>query len=175
MESAVKLDKFIELESKIVPEIWAAHFAEKTGNLGVSMPAKLGNIIKSRLGQYPIFILPISRLTEHEILLLESVVGDNFSVQVTGLEDYKRMGPQAPIRASFSFFTELELEKDLTLVHGRFDGSQMNLSQSSLLLQTFCAAYIRDELFKWIKDFSDRPNEFNFEEFLKTFTTTNSE
>ena len=166
------MDKFIKLEAKIVPEIWAAHFTEKTGNLGVSMSAKLGNIIKSKLGEYPIFILPISRLTGHEILLLESVVGDNYnySVQVTGLEDYKKLGPQAPIRASFSFFTELELEKDLTLVHGRFDGSQMNLIQSGLLLQTFCAAYSRDELFQWIKDFRDRPNEFNFEGFLKTFT-----
>lgn len=164
------MEKFIELDPKTVPEIWAAHFAEKTGNLGVSMPAQLGNIIKSKLGEYPIFILPISRLTGHEILLLESVVGDNYSVQVTGLEDYKVMGPNAPIRASFSFFTELESEKDLTLVHGRFDGSQMNLSQSGLLLQTFCAAYSRDELFQWIKDFRDRPDEFNFEGFLKTFT-----
>lgn len=171
MENAVKLDKFIELDSKIVPEIWAAHFTEKTGNLGVSMPAKLGNIIKSRLCEYPMFILPISRLTGHEILLLESIVGgENYSVQVTGLEDYKKMGPQAPILASFSFFTELEGEKDLTLVHGRFDGTKMNLNQSSSLLQTFCAAYSRDELFQWIKDFTNRPNDFNFEDFLKTFT-----
>lgn len=134
------------------------------------MPAKLANIIKSRLSDYPMFILPISRLTGHEILLLESVVGDNFAVQVTGLEEYKKMGPQAPTRASFTFFTELADKKDLTLVHGCFDGSQMNLNQSTLLLQNFCAAYSRDELFQWIKDFSDRPNEFNFEEFLKTFT-----
>lgn len=165
----MKLEKFMELEAKIIPDLWAAHFAEKPGNLGVSMTAHFANVIKLRLRDYPMFILPISRLTGHEILLLESVVEDNYTIQVTGLEDYKKMGPQAPIRASFSVFTELESEKDLTLVHGRFDGSQMNSNQLRLLFQNLCAAYSRDELFQWIRDFRNRPNEFNFEEFLKTF------
>lgn len=119
------------------------------------------------------FILPVSRLTGHEIMLMESVVGDNFSVQVTGLEEYKRLGSQAPTRATFTFFTELAAEKELILIHGRFDGSQMNLAQSSLLLQNFCAAYSRDELFQWVQRFRDRPNEFDFNEFMKIFTKQN--
>lgn len=158
------------MNAQELPDIWASHFSEKPGNLGVSMPATLANVIKSRISEYPMFILPISRLTGHEIVLLESVVGDNFAVQVTSLEEYKKLGPQAPTRASFSFFTELEPEKDLTLIHGKFDGSQLNLSQSSALLQNFCAAYSRDELFEWIKEFRDRPAAFDFNGFLQTFT-----
>lgn len=174
LETSVKMEKFRQLSAQELPDIWAAHFAEKPGNLGVSMPAALTSVIKSRLAEYPMFILPISRLTGHEIVLLESVVGDNFTVQVTGLEEYKTLGPQAPIRASFSFFTELQAEKDLTLIHGKFDGSQMNLSQSSLLLQNLCAAYSRDELFKWIREFRDRPAEFDFNGFMKTFTSASA-
>lgn len=175
LEDAVKLDKFRQLDPQTVPEVWAAHFSEKPGNLGVSMPATLANLIKSKLENYPMFILPISRLTGHEIVLMEAVVGDNFAVQVTGLEEYKKLGAQAPTRASFTFFTELAAEKDLILVHGRFDGAEMNLAQSSLLLQNFCAAYSRDELFKWIQSFRDCPNEFDFSEFMKTFTNANDE
>lgn len=138
------------------------------------MSAKVANSIKSRLSNYRMFILPVSRLTGHEIVLLESVVDENFVVQVTGLEEYKQMGPQAPTKASFTFFTELATEKDLTLIHGRFNESQLNSTQSSALLQNFCAAYSNDELFRWVKDFSDRPNEFNFDQFLSTFTAAAS-
>lgn len=176
LENAVKLEKFRQLDPQTLPEVWAAHFSEKPGNLGVSMPANLAKSIKSKLEHYPMFILPIARLTGHEIVLMEAVMGgDNFAVQVTGLEEYKKLGSQAPTRASFTFFTELAAEKDLILVHGRFDGAEMNLAQSSLLLQNFCAAYSRDELFKWIQSFRDRPNEFDFNEFMKTFTKTNYE
>lgn len=169
----MKLEKFRQLDPQTLPEVWAAHFSEKPDNLGVSMPANLANLIRSRLEKYPMFILPVSRLTGHEIMLMESVMGDNFSVQVTGLEEYKRLGSQAPTRASFTFFTELAAEKELILIHGRFDGSQMNLAQSSLLLQNFCAAYSRDELFQWVQRFRDRPNEFDFNEFMKIFTKQN--
>lgn len=137
------------------------------------MSAQVANLIKSRLKNYEMFILPVPRLTGHEILLTESVVGDNFSVQVTGLDEYKKLGSQAPTRASFTFFTELADEKNLTLIHGRFDESQMNPTQSSLLLQNFCAAYSDDELFRWVKDFREKPIEFDFEGFMKTFTKGN--
>ena len=165
----MKLEKFRTLDKETLPEVWAAHFSEKPGNFGVSIPAKLANLIKSRLENYPMFILPISRLTGHEIVLMDAVVGDNFSVQVTGLEEYKKLGIQAPTRSSFTFFTELATEKDLILIHGRFDSTEMNLTQSSLLLQNLCAAYSQDELFNWIRNFHDRPNEFDFSEFMKTF------
>lgn len=171
----MKLEKFRQLDPQTVPEVWAAHFSEKPGNLGVSMPTTLANVIKSKLENYPMFILPISRLTGHEIVLMEAVVGDNFAVQVTGLEDFKKFGSKASTRASFTFFTELAAEKDLILVHGRFDGAEMNLAQSSLLLQNICAAYSQDELFKWIQTFRDHPNEFNFNEFMKTFTQETKE
>lgn len=134
------------------------------------MPQKLASLIKSRLQNYSMFILPISRLTGYEILLLESVVGDNFAVQVTGLDDYKKLGPQATTRASFTFFTELAAEKDLIVVHGKFDGAQMNLNQATLLLQNFCAAYSQDDLFEWIRKFQDNPTGFDFDEFMKIFT-----
>lgn len=171
----MKLEKLRQLDPETLSEVWAAHFSEKPGNLGVSMPAKLANSIKSKLENYPMFILPISRLTGHEIVLMEAIVGDNFAVQVTGLEEYKKLGSHAPPRASFTFFTELAAEKDLILVHGRFNGAEMNLAQSSLLLQNFCAAYSRDELFKWIQNFRDHPDEFHFNEFMKTFTNESKE
>ena len=167
----MKLEKFRQLDPQTLPEVWAAHFSEKPGNLGVSIPAKLANLIKSRLEHYPMFILPITRLTGHEIVLAESIVGDNFAVQVTGLEEYKKLGSQAPTRASFTFFTELAGEKDLILIHGRFDESQMNLNHSSLLLQNLCASYSQDELFQWVQNFRNHPNEFDFNEFMKIFTS----
>ena len=170
LENAVNLEKFRELNAELLPEVWTAHFSAKPGNLGVSMPASLSHAIKSRISNYPMFILPISRLIGEEIVLLETVLDDNFMVQVTSLDEYKKLGPQAPIRASFTFFTELSVEKGVTLIHGRFDATQMNPIQSGTLLQNFCAAYSDDRLFQWVKDFTDRPNEFDFKEFLKAFT-----
>lgn len=170
----VKLERFRELKEEILPEIWTSHFSEKAGNLGVSMSSKVANLIKTRLSNYPMFILPISRLTGHDIVLLESVLdrgqGENFAVKVTGLEEYKKLGPSAPIRATFTFFTELEEVKNLTLIHGHFDANQMNSIQSSSILQNFCAAYSDDRLFHWVKTFKDCPNEFNFDEFMNVYT-----
>lgn len=165
------MEKFFELDAQtILPEVWANYFMDKPDNLGMSMSAKLAKTIKSRLQDYPMFILPIPRLTGQEILFMESIVGDNFIVQVTGLEEYKRLGPQAPIRASFTFFMEMINSKDLTLVMSHFDGSKINSTQISQLLQNFCAAYSQDELFKMIKDFRDNPNDFDFDKFMKLFT-----
>ena len=105
-------------------------------------------------------------------MLMESV-GAIISLSSNWIGGVQRFGSQAPTRASFTFFTELAAEKELILIHGRFDGSQMNLAQSSLLLQNFCAAYSRDELFQWVQRFHDRPIEFDFNEFMKILQKQN--
>lgn len=139
-------------------------------NLGISMPAKLAALIKPRLSEYPLFILPMARLTGHEIVLLQSSVEENFAIHVTKLEEYKRLSTQAPILASFTFYNEMASEKDLVLIQGVFDGGKTNFCQSKLLVQNICAAYSDDELFKWVRNFQDRPNDFDFDAFMKAFT-----
>jgi ATP synthase mitochondrial F1 complex assembly factor 1 len=164
------MSKFLELDAKCVPEVWSAHFSQKPDNFGVSLPSKLAALIKPRFSEYPMFIMPLARMTGHDIVLLQASVNENLAIHVTKLEEYKKLGSAAPILASFTFFNELIQEKDLVLIHGIFDGSLTNYCQSKSLVQNICAAYSDDELFKWVREFQDRPNEFNFDGFMRAFT-----
>jgi len=181
------MSKIEDKDADAIGALWTAYNASK-GNLSAVIPKDVYQKLFVRARQYPMFVLPLSRMdtgTSQEAVEMHLLQWSFFEqkqahVIFTSLGEYKLRSEFAQPHLTLSHYTELIDSKGIVLMKGEFDQEKgiLKSHQAQWLAFALQQFYVTGGARKLelLKAFHERPSDFDYRALIDEsgrFTTTN--
>jgi len=164
----VKLPLFKREDPTKVRDIWLAK--DKPRIIHGVMASGEYDTFKRGIKNFPNFILPVPRPIEDNSPGYYNVFmqyRENCMLYVP-LEDFKASRDAAPYLVA-NIFEDLLPTHKLALLRADILSCKLSKTQGSELIRLTREFYIHPEKFRWVKDFNERPTEFDYNKFVDEF------
>lgn len=132
------------------------------------LPRSVYDRIRERAADYPVFLYPLPRDAGYEFVLSQ-FLGDQ--CHMTPLAAYQRHGSESPACLALTFWTDLLLDLDATLMSGEYDPKLLGPVQAQCLVNQMQLYYagteLRKKLLLW--NFNREPQSFKHEQLVREF------
>ncbi|OQS07591.1 hypothetical protein THRCLA_00413 [Thraustotheca clavata] len=169
LQSIVKLDELSQQNPEEITQIWTDYHADQTDSVASIIPKANFETLISRAKECPFFVMPVYRVNqetkEEGFFTMLSQFQDKCFL-ITTLDAYRENPAQAPPVLTISLFDDLLTTKELALIRGDV-ANLLDKPEAQVLFHALLKRYIDDKHFDMVHAFNKRPNEFNFDEYLK--------
>uniref|UniRef100_A0A0G4H955 Uncharacterized protein n=1 Tax=Chromera velia CCMP2878 TaxID=1169474 RepID=A0A0G4H955_9ALVE len=150
-----------------IKRLWVEQFKDNPRVATDTLWEQQHNQVVANMRSCPLFLLPLPRPNGGVINLLLQCQ-DGRHVLVTPLEEYKTKGERAPAVAVVTAFGDLLGTRGVSLWRADALSADLSGRDARFVLSFVLRAYGTDELFQWVRTFNERPQEFSFDDFLRT-------
>mmetsp|Transcript_6506 Transcript_6506/g.25185 ORF Transcript_6506/g.25185 Transcript_6506/m.25185 type:complete len:204 (-) Transcript_6506:27-638(-) len=173
LESLVKVELLRQEESQRVREIWLEHHKSKDDAVGDVLTPAEADLIQERSRRAPHFVLPVFRGEGFVNLLANALPGEQ-RVLFSHLEDYKLNPATAPSQLTLALYDEFALDKNIVLMRGEMSNVMLK-KEAHQLMKLWIHMYTDEPSFEWVEKFNLRPQEFDFNAYIKAFESLQKE
>jgi len=171
LDDVMKVELLEDKTAKEISQIWTEYYRSKSNSICAIMPSHNYQKIRERAVKFDTFVFSLPRDEGYEFILTQFASNEFHFTSVINYQAYRENAPEC---LTIVYYSDLEVDKGITLMCGQYDPNVLNGVDAQFLANQIQLYYAGDgNHLELLKKFKYSPDTWSHNDIIHQLETTN--